>query len=122
MIPAGYNLDDEADLYRLIRELSGYLAPDMDCRLEFLNDGTDRPGRMYAVEALDLVRRRRCFPEMRRQRTWSCSACHDADEPWQPPCVFKCDLGRVPWFIASGLCVMSAYTKTDAKWVETEAV
>ena len=55
--PRAYDLSLPSERERLLRELSGYLASDMDCRQAFLDDGTDTPGRRFAIEALDQIRR-----------------------------------------------------------------
>ena len=54
--PRPYDIDDPAELKRLLHELGGYLASDMPCRHEFLEDGPDRPGRTHALDALDAYR------------------------------------------------------------------
>jgi len=57
--PRAYKLHLPSEKERLLRELSGYLGPDMECRVAFLNCGTDFKGRNYAIEALDQIRRER---------------------------------------------------------------
>ena len=56
--PRRYNLTEPGEHRRLLIELSGYLGQDMDCRKAFLEDGTDRKGREYALQALDELRSR----------------------------------------------------------------
>lgn len=56
MEPRPYDLKDPKEKERLLRELSGYLGRDMECRKAFLECGTDFKGRAYAIEALDRIR------------------------------------------------------------------
>jgi hypothetical protein len=52
--PRPFNLDDEDERIRLIHEIAGYIRVS---RKQFINDGTDQPGRQYAYEAIqDLSR------------------------------------------------------------------
>ncbi len=58
MKPKPYDIKDPAERSRLLWELSGYLADDKEAsRKAFLEDGTDQPGREYAIAALDQIRR-----------------------------------------------------------------
>jgi hypothetical protein len=56
--PRAYDLDLPEEKERLLKELSGYLGGDMECRKSFLKCGTDVEGRKYAIAALDEIRRR----------------------------------------------------------------
>lgn len=56
--PRAYDLDLLEEKERLLKELSGYLGRDMECRKSFLECGTDMAGRKYAIAALDEIRRR----------------------------------------------------------------
>jgi hypothetical protein len=54
MKPTKYDLSKPSEHERLLIELAGYLAPDKEAgRKAFLEDGTDQPGRRFAIEALD---------------------------------------------------------------------
>jgi len=57
--PREYDINLASERARLLRELSGYLGPDMDCRKAFLECGTDFEGRKFAIEGLDALRRQR---------------------------------------------------------------
>lgn len=48
--PVPYNLDDPAEVYRLLRECHGYLHT---CRRD--HHGTDLAGRQYAMDALETL-------------------------------------------------------------------
>lgn len=68
MKPHKYDIKDTAELERLLSELSGYLAEDKEVgRKAFLEDGTDLPGRQYALAALDEIRRMRPFSQPKSQ-------------------------------------------------------
>lgn len=55
--PRKYDIKDPKERERLLWELSSYLADDKEAgRKAFLEDGTDRPGRNFALEALDELR------------------------------------------------------------------
>lgn len=66
MKPTKYDIADPKERERLLWELSGYLADDKEAgRQAFLDDGTDQPGRRFALEALDELRR--ALPFSRRK-------------------------------------------------------
>ena len=72
--PRSYDIEDPKELKRLLRELSGYLSPDMLCRDEFLEDGTDLAGRKYALDALDAYREK-VVKELSSNEANNCPKC-----------------------------------------------